>query len=226
MATTTDKTLIQLIEQFTEASNQTKELNKVISNFTTITDEFRETLLYIEEQIPAKDMANLSQQAIDRLKEVKSYNEMQVLELIETAVNKQVSSHVKEIQKKIVDSSKENLNKIDNKFKRLNTSIKAELSDAKQNDQEKDSSEILSLLKKVEQQTRYSGQNPLVNTQNNEEIHQLRRIVSSLTGKIKKLEETYEERIVFLENEIEILKANHPNGNVQLVEITDEDLPF
>ncbi|WP_121661870.1 hypothetical protein [Metabacillus litoralis] len=227
-AASTDKTMNQLIEKFTEASKQTKEMDKVISNFTTVIEEFRETLLYIDEKVPAKDMTNLSNEAVERLKEIKSYNEFQILEVIQSVVSKQLSDHLEPIQKQIADSSKDNLTKIDGKLKRMLNTVTSEVSNSKgeQDQEDKNQDQMLALLQKIENQTRFAGQPQMAAPQNSEELLRLRKLVSNLTGKMKKMEEDYEERISILENELEIIRTHLLENKGKPVEITDADLPW
>ncbi|WP_078544716.1 hypothetical protein [Litchfieldia alkalitelluris] len=224
------KALNQLIKSFEEASVSSKELERVIKNFAEMTNEFREVLYIVDEKISAKEVAELSQEAIEKLDKVKSYNELEMLEMLEKVVSKQVKDQVKGLQKQLVDHQKDSQTKLDQQLKKLTTSIKSSLSNQQptQADNEKQQ-ELLAALKRIESQTKnmaHPGQWTAPQA-NNEEVAKLRRYVSTLNQKLKKIEADYEYRIEALENEVEILRANQQNteGN-SIVDIDDEDLPF
>lgn len=230
MATTKEnKTLDQLITKFTEASDQAKGLDKVISNFSTVIEEFHVTMLEMEEKVKVKDLSNLSKEAMDRLNEIKSFDELQLLDKLETVIKKQVNGQLKTIQKQITDNKKDSLAKIDNQFQKMTIILNSAITENENQEGSNKQDEILALLQRIESQTRFTGNNgwaPV--SQNNEDLMKLRRLVSSLNIKYKKLEEDYEERISLLENEIELLKSKNPfiAGTLSSNDIDDEDLPF
>ncbi len=231
-ASTDNKALDQLIKKFTEVSNETKELDKVIANFSTVIEEFHVTMLEMEDKVKVNEITSLSKEAVERLKEIKSYNELQLLDKLDTVVKKQVSAQLKPIQKQIADHSKDSAATINKHFQKITSTLEAVNTEEKDQVVTIDQSEILSLLQKIDYQTRFSGSSQVAATQqNNEEVIKLRKSVSILNQKLKKIESDYEERISLLENEIELLKANHnSNTNNQpsttWIEIDDEDLPF
>jgi hypothetical protein len=234
---TENKSLEQLINKFTEASTQTKELDKVISNFSKITDEFRETLEIVDSQIKATEMSQLSKEAVDRLKEIKSFNDMQILDNFDSVAKKHFADYFKKIYKLMNDNTQDSMAKIEKQLEKLVSTYSEVLTDDKakeerekeQEEKDRKQNELLTLLKRIDNQTRSFGH--YAAPQNSEEIIQLRRLVSNLGRKLKRIEEDYENRISELENEIEVLKSNpdnksNPYENSQFVDISDEDLPF
>lgn len=57
----------------------------------------------------------------------------------------------------------------------------------------------------------------------------LKKIMSSLKMKVKRLEEQYGERITLLEFEVQELRekvGSDNNGELKIIDISDDDLPF
>ncbi|MCA1053647.1 hypothetical protein LCM10_01510 [Rossellomorea aquimaris] len=219
------KTLNQLIKSFDEASTHSKELEKVITNFTDMTDDFRDVLYLVDEKISASEIANLSQKAIEQLKEIKAYNEFEILKNLESVVSKEITEHIKVMEKNLVDAQKNSNAKIDNQMKKLTSSLNKSIKEAgNSNEAAQKQNELLEILQRVEKQTKniHLGGHYPAPPQNNDEFIRLRKLVSTLGGKIKKIEEEYEERISLLENEIELLKSQ----NEKPIDINDDDLPF
>lgn len=224
MATAAEtKTLNQLIKSFEDASSHSKELEKVITNFTDMTKEFRDVLFLLDENISISEVSKLSDEAIQRLSEIKAYNEFEILNKLESVVSKQLNDQLRAMQKQLATQQKENSSKIDQQFKKMTNLVTTTTEGNKTGTNDEHNVELLSFLQRIENQTKniqfggpYSGPQT-----NQEEFTKLRKLVSTLGSKIKKIEEEYEERIAILENEIEILKASSTSS-----EIDDEDLPF
>ncbi|MFC4801726.1 hypothetical protein ACFPA1_20545 [Neobacillus sp. GCM10023253] len=234
-AGTDNKALEQLIKKFTEASDQTKELDKVISNFSSVLEAFYDAIDGLDEKVNVMELSSLSEEVLERLEEIKSLNELQVVENLEKIVKRQANDQMKMIQKLMNDSKKESITKIDDQFQKLLTGINNANSEGENQEGRKKQDEMLAILQRIESQTRFNGNGQWAGAQqSNEELIKLRRHVSHLNSKVKKLENDYEERIYHLENEIELLKESmQQNSNVpstpynqNIIDISDDDLPF
>lgn len=93
-----NKSLEQLISAFTNATNQTKELDTAISTFSDVINSFNETLSKMDVKFQLKELADLSDDALNKLKEVKAYNEHQIFEKLESIINKSVSEQFRSIE--------------------------------------------------------------------------------------------------------------------------------
>lgn len=140
---------------------------------------------------------------------------------------------MKFIQKQMNDHKKDSLTKIENQLKHLSTTLEENRSEGKNKEEKVSEQKILSLLQRIENQTRHTGSGSWMGQQNNEEINQLRKLVSNLNRKLKRMEEDYENRISELEMEVELLRASQENESEPFdpfestaIKIDDEDLPF
>lgn len=214
------KSLDLLLQKFHDVSENTKELDTVVSNFTDVLDHFSETLVDLDTRFPVQEMGDLSSEAINKLKDIQAYNQLQMLELLQEAVRKEVSEHTKEIQESVQATMVKQIAQ-DRKIEVVLQQMQSTLETAEENKGEgPKQEEMMLLLQRIEQQTRMSYSAPPAN---NDEIEKLKKIVSRLSLKVRNMEEHYESKILMLENEIEVLQSQLDPKHV---EIDDEDLVF
>ncbi|RAK14021.1 hypothetical protein B0I26_1394 [Anoxybacillus vitaminiphilus] len=240
MGATDNKSLDLLLKKFNEILKNTENLNAVISNFSSVTEYFNEILIDIDEKFSITEINNLSNEAISKLNEIKSFNEYQLIERLQDIISESISEHLKVFKEEIENVIGKNQNsnqKIENQLKKINTllnsinillnstniSEKGNLSDKKHGD-------MMVILQRIENDMKSLVQPFIPN--HNEEIVKLRKMVLSLNTKLKRLEEDYEERILILENEVVQLKSEKEQILAQLdvtahpIDISDDDLPF
>ncbi|MDM5461150.1 hypothetical protein [Bacillus cereus] len=220
------KSLDLLLEKFHDVSENTKELDVVVSNFTDVIDHFSETLVDLDTKFSIQEIGELSSDAIKKLKDIRTYSQLQMLELLQEGIKKEVTDHIKEIRTGIQTAATKQ-NARDRKIEGVLQQIQSKLETAEENKNETPKQEeMMLLLQRIEQQTRmpYACAAPAVN---NEEIEKLKKIVSRLSSKVRSMEEHYEGKILMLENEIEVLQMNLNQEQVAAAkDISDDDLPF
>ncbi|MGG0725938.1 hypothetical protein [Bacillus mycoides] len=158
------------------------------------------------------------------MKDIRTYSQLQILELLQEAIKKEVTDHIKEIQVGVQTAATKQ-NARDRKIEGVLQQIQSKLKTAEENKNETPKQEeMMLLLQRIEQQTRMPYAAPAVN---NEEIEKLKKLVSRLSSKVRSMEEQYEDKLLMLENEIEVLQMRLNQGHVGVaIDITDEDLPF
>lgn len=215
---TQNKSLEQLIQAFTVATNQTKELDTAISEFSGVTKSFNETLTKMDKHFPIKEMANLSNDALNKLKEVKAYNEYQIFDKLESIINKSLSAQFRELENKLKDSNREQLNELKKSLGNIEvTSVGSTGSDEKYD-------EIINLLQGM------SGSRGEINIPQQivepniqtEEYQRLARRIDKLVLDFRNMEVDYENRIAVLEEEIRVLRGNKG----QHIDLSEPGLPF
>ncbi|PFN25108.1 hypothetical protein [Bacillus cereus] len=218
------KSLDLLLERFHDVSENTKELDVVVSNFTDVIDHFSETLIDLDTKFSIQEIGELSSEAIKKLKDIRTYSQLQILGLLQEAIKKEVTDHIKEIQVGVQTAATKQ-NARDRKIEGVLQQIQSKLKTAEENKNETPKQEeMMLLLQRIEQQTRMPYAAPAVN---NEEIEKLKKLVSRLSSKVRSMEEQYEDKLLMLENEIEVLQMRLNQEHVGVaIDITDEDLPF
>lgn len=204
-----NKSIELLLNQFHELSNNTKELDTTVSNFSQIASDFKTTLEILDQTNSFKELGLLSKDALSRMKELKSLNEYQVLDKLEEMIQKGLSNQNQKLEthlKKIFAQTQE--------ISRTN----------KQPD-----NEMMAIIQQINSKLDRT-QMAAAPTVMNEEMAKLKRYVSSMSAKIKRMEENYEERISMLEMEIELLRETQSEkvskGRSVPIDISDDDLPF
>lgn len=218
------KSLDLLLEKFHDVSENTKELDVVVSNFTDVIDHFSETLVDLDTKFSIQEIGELSSDAIKKLKDIRTYSQLQMLELLQEGIKKEVTDHIKEIRAGVQTAATKQ-NARDRKIEGILQQIQSKLETVEENKNETPKQEeMMLLLQRIEQQTRVPFAVPAAN---NEEIEKLKKIVSRLSSKVRSMEEHYEDRILILENEIEVLQMKLNKEHVGVgIDISDDELPF
>ncbi|HHK5614735.1 TPA: hypothetical protein ACQUNC_003619 [Bacillus paranthracis] len=218
------KSLDLLLEKFHDVSENTKELDVVVSNFTDVIDHFSETLVDLDTKFSIQEIGELSSDAIKKLKDIRTYSQLQMLELLQEGIKKEVTDHIKEIRAGVQTAATKQ-NARDRKIEGILQQIQSKLETVEENKNETPKQEeMMLLLQRIEQQTRVPFAAPAAN---NEEIEKLKKIVSRLSSKVRSMEEHYEDRILMLENEIEVLQMKLNKEQVGVgIDISDDELPF
>lgn len=190
---TQNKSLEQLIDAFTSATNQTKELDAAISEFSGVTNSFNETLSKLDKKLPVKEMSNLSEEALKKLREIQAYNEYQIYDKLETVINKSVSIQLKELENRLKDSNHAHLNELKKSLENIEVTA---VSSGGNNDEKYE--ELIQLLQG--QQVQYDQ--PAAPQVQNDEIQRLERRMNKMLIDFKNMEIEYENRISKLEEEI------------------------
>lgn len=196
-----NKSMEVLLNRFHELSQNTKELDSTVSNFSQLANDFKVTLEELDHTHSFNEIEKLSKEAVTRLKELKSLNELQVLDKLKDIIQKEVAGQNQKLEgqlKKIItqtQSTTKTSNTTDNETKLLLQQINSKL-----------------------------DRGPSVSSSSNEELLKLKRMVTSMSSKIKKMEDEYEQRITLLEIEIELLRGKQSDDTT--IDISDEDLPF
>ncbi|MNI04196.1 hypothetical protein D3C73_571140 [compost metagenome] len=209
MSTKSDnKSLELLINRFTDVSQQVKELDTVVRSFSDVANDLKSTIDIMEESFAVQEISKHSRDAVAKLKEVKALNEVQILDKLESIVNKELSKQLKPFQTKLDQTLQSSAV--------TQTQLK----------------EIQSLRKQRER----NNSDHLENDSYENEVAMLKKMVGRLTTKVNKMEEDYELRIIFLENEVEMLREQLEGGvkqdvdvfkdNGKPLDVWDDDLPF
>lgn len=204
-----NKSIELLLNQFHELANNTKELDTTVSNFSQIASDFKTTLEILDQTHSFKELGLLSKEALSRMKELKSLNEYQVLNKLEEMIQKGLS----------------------NQNQKLETQLKkifAQTQEVSRTNKQPDN-EMMAIIQQINSKLDRT-QMAIAPTVMNEEMAKLKRYVSSMSAKIKRMEENYEERISMLEMEIELLREMQSGkvskGTSVPIDISDDDLPF
>lgn len=182
-AKTDNKSLELLLNRFHELTANTKELDTTVSNFSAVAENFRITLELLEQSHSFKELEKLSKEAVAKLKEVKSLNELQMIEKLKEVMNKELTS--------------------------ANQKLEAQMKKMIVKPQEPDKSRLMQeseLMNVLQQMNKKLDNVQSAPASSSDEMVKLKRHVAALSAKMKKMEEDYEERILVLEYEVEELR--------------------
>ncbi|MCM3364888.1 hypothetical protein [Niallia sp. MER TA 168] len=218
-----------MIKKFKEVIQDAQNLNTVMSNFSTVVEVFNDTLVDLDKNFSIKEINELSNEAIQKLQEINSMNEYELLEKLESIVDKSSKEYMEPINhslETIIQQTKNNdshYKTVTKTLKLLTQSINKQEDSVKEEINNDQFEQIMGKLQQMENKMKSIGQPNYFGQ--NEEIFKLRKQIINLNNKIKRIEENYEDRLQELENEIFLLK-NQKGTNDETYDISDEDLPF
>lgn len=206
-----DTSLQQLINKFTEVSEDTIKLNEIIQNFNEIMDDYQKTLTDIEEKVQVLKLDELSTEAIKKLELVKALNEQQVFNVLKKALTDSLDEQKKDIEKILIDSLEkqkkemkkntldQSKSKKDGLLEQIQ-SISKSIAEIKSNtEQSTNYEELTTILTRVEQQMKYPTMMPPYGYSNGggseQEVRYLKTRIRKLERKIEEMEEDYSYRV-------------------------------